>query len=161
MSTDPDSSRGQAADYTLEELFEHSINELASDDPLPGNTYEVAPGIVGEMGYPTLAQRERFSEIRSDLTEIFREEATAEDFEALGQLIQGEEPDEGESPIREGVTSQEFGQLTSRVNCEAACEILSFDEEVEPHDVVPGMAAVVTRHFTRLRAVGNGSAGAS
>ena len=149
------------ADYTLEELFEHSINELAANEPLPGATYEVAPGIVGEMGYPTLKQRERFSEIRSDLIEIFREDATAEDFEALGQLVRGEEPEGGQSPIREGVTSQEFEQLTSQVNCEAACEILSFDEEVEPHDIVPDMAAVVTRHFTRLRAVGNGSVSAS
>lgn len=149
------------ADYTLEELFEHSINELAANEPLPGTTYEVAPSIVGEMGYPTLKERERFSEIRSDLIEIFREDATDEDFEALGQLIRGEEPEEGQSPIREGVTSQEFQQLTSRVNCEAACEILSFDEEVEPHDVVPDMAAVVTRHFTGLRAVGNGSVSGS
>jgi hypothetical protein len=153
MSTD--------ADYTLEELFEHSIGDLASDKPLPGTTYEVAPGIVGEMGYPTLKQRERFSEIRSDLKEIFREDATAEDFEALGQLVQGEEPEEGQSPIREGVTSQQFEQLTSRINCEAAVEILAFDEDVEPHDVVPDMAAVVTRHFTKLRAVENGSVSGS
>jgi len=149
------------ADYTLEELFEHSIGELASDDPLPGTTYEVAPGIVGEMGYPTLAQREEFSEIRSDLQEVFREDATAKDFDALGALVRGEEPDVGENPVREGITNQEFEQLTARVNCEAAAEILSFDEEVEPHDIVPDMAAVVTRHFTRLRAVGNGSASAS
>jgi hypothetical protein len=149
------------AEYTLKLLFDHSIDELAENEPLPGTTYEVAPGIVGEMGYPTLKQRERFSEIRSGLQEIFREDATAEDFEALGQLLRGEEPEEGQSPIREGLTSQEFQQLTSRVNCEATVEILSFDEEVEPHDISPDMAAVVTRHFTRLRAVGNGSVSAS
>jgi len=67
----------------------------------------------------------------------------------------------GHRPIREGLTSQEFQQLTSRVNCEATVEILSFDEEVEPHDISPDMAAVVTRHFTRLRAVGNGSVSGS
>lgn len=149
------------ADYTLEELFQYSINELESDDPLPGTTYEVAPGIIGEMGYPTLAQREAFAEIRSGLNKVFREDATAEDFAALQALIRGEDPEEGENPIQEGVTDQDFQQVVSRVNCEAAAELLSFDEAVECHDIVPDMAAVVTSHFTKLRAVQNGSASKS
>ena len=139
------------ADYTLDGLFNSSIESLNGERPRPGSTYEVAPGIIGTMGYPTLKQREQFSEIRSDLNEIFREDATAEDFEALRQLVQGEEPEEGQSPIRGDVTHQKFEQLAARANCEAAVEILAFDEDVEPHDIVPDMAAVVVNHFNRLR----------
>ena len=140
------------ADYTLDDLFNSSIEVLNGESPSPGSTYEVAPGIVGEMGYPTLEDRETVREARSGLTSLFREDATSEDFQALSQIAKGEEPEEGKSPIREDVTAAEFTQITSEANCEATARLLDFEEEVEPHDIVPGMAAVVVKHFSRLRA---------
>jgi len=147
MSTD--------VDYTLDDLFSRSIEELSQEPPKPGTTYEVGPGIIGSMGYPTLAKREKVYEINEQLSDLFRDDATAEDFTALRALAKGEETD-GKSPVREGVTMGEFDQKASRVNCEIATVVLDFDQDVEMHDVSPDMAAVVKAHFTQLRAVSNG-----
>jgi hypothetical protein len=150
MSTD--------ADFTLEELWAEGIDGLKDEGTSPGTTYEVAPGLVGTMPWPTLADREEVQEIREDLTDLFREDATAEQFEALGRAVDGEGINEEDNPIREGVTAAEFERTTSRVNCRQAALLLDFEEEVEAHDIVPDMAAVISTHFTRLRAGSSGQA---
>lgn len=150
MSTD--------ADFTLEELWDEGIGALRDRLSKPGNTYELAPGIVGTMPWPTLADREEIQSIRSELSQLFKEDATAEQFEALSEITKGEGLSDEDNPVREGVTAQEFEQTAARVNCKQTARILEFDEEVEPHDIVPDMAAVVATHFTKLRAGSSGQA---
>lgn len=150
MSTD--------ADFTLNELWEDGINEFVDRPAKPGTTYEVAPGIVGTMPWPTLEDRKDVQALRSGLEDLFKENATSEQFQALSEAAQGGSLDEDSSPIKEGVTNQEFEQVTAEANCKQTARLLEFDEEVEPHDIVPDMAAVVATHFTKLRAGSNGQA---
>jgi hypothetical protein len=150
MSTD--------ADFTLEELWAEGIGALSNRSTRPGTTYEVAPGIVGEMPWPTLQTREEVQELREGLQKLFKENATSEQFQALSEATQGGRLDEDSSPIREGVTAQEFEKTAAAVNCKQTARLLEFDEEVEPHDIVPDMAAVVATHFTKLRAGSGGQA---
>ena len=41
------------ADYTLSDLYDRGIEALASEEPEPGTTYEVAPDLIGRLDPPT------------------------------------------------------------------------------------------------------------
>lgn len=146
------------ADFSLADLQEGGVQSLQSQTATPGTTYEVAPDIVGTLSWPTLQTREEAQEIRSGLLGLFKEDARPEQFEALSEASRdGSELGAEESPIREGVTVQEFTQTTARVNCRLTAHVLDFDEQqVKPSDIVPEMAAVVSHHFTNLAVGSNG-----
>lgn len=152
------STTTEQADFTLDDLWDRGVSGLQDEDARPGTTYEVAPGLVGEMPWPTLVEREKFHELQEELRSFFKEDATSEQFRNLQEAAQeGGEMEADESPIKEGITALEFEQTTARVNCRQTAFLLDFGEkEVEPHDIVPDMAAVVSAHFTGLRAVSNG-----
>ena len=178
MSTD--------ADITLQQLYDEGVEALQALSSQPGMAYEVAPGLVGKMPWPTLADREEFNELGEGINELFREDATQDDFlfwrvqnhgvdpsdppaeddlpDAIASAL-GENPverlkelgDTAQHPAREGVTISEYNQRTAETNCKRTAALLEFDEAVEPHDIVPEMAAVVVAHFTALRPGRNGS----
>ncbi len=159
------------ADYTLDDLWERGVQALQQEDARPGTTYEVAPGIVGEMPYPTLETRKKSDEIREELKgTIFRSDASPEDFslfnarrqkaqlagqdadvEAVEEEISKLKEEGAESPIPGSVSTGKFNRVLTETNCRRTCVILDFDgKEVEAHDIVPEMASVVTAHFTKL-----------
>jgi len=146
MSTD--------ADFTLDKVWTRGVSELVTEEhvpSMPGAIYEVAPGLVGEMVWPTLAVQEKVQELNAQLQDIFREDATSEQFQAMTKAArEGEGLDPDDSPIKDGVTVQEFDQTTTMVNVNVACEVLEFEQQVEPHDLDPYMASVVRQHFLAL-----------
>lgn len=68
------------ADFSLDDLKEQGIRPLKNEGAEPGVTYEVGPGLVGEMQWPTLQIREDYREIGDDVGSFFRDDATPEDF---------------------------------------------------------------------------------
>lgn len=62
MSTD--------ADFTLDKVWTRGVSELVTEEhvpSMPGAIYEVAPGLVGEMVWPTLAVQEKVQELNAQL----------------------------------------------------------------------------------------------
>jgi|APHM01.1.fsa_nt_gi hypothetical protein len=106
MSTSTD------ADFTLTELWEKGVPELTDEQHIPnspGTTYEAAPGIVGQMTWPTLEVQNEVREINSQLQDLFKEDATADQFEALTTAAtEGEGLEAEESPVKDGVTVADF-----------------------------------------------------
>lgn len=188
------------ADFTLTQLYEEGIQELADQEVPPGTTYEVAPGIVGTFGWLTLEKRQKATDIRSELAAVFDENASEDAWENTQRLMDGEllyeitengkqageqwaeskeealesfcdteaaeQRDPGalaatpkgdvETALKED--SEEEIRSAAAVNCELTAYLLEFDEKVQPSDIVPEMAAVVSRHFTTFGAPRNGQA---
>jgi hypothetical protein len=143
------------ADYTLSGLYDRGIEALASEEPEPGTTYEVAPGLIGRLDPPTLKVRERVHEAGSGLDEILRDDiGEMEDlFDEIGEADSGEETDApGRQMYREDVSIKEITMTQNRVTCKQAVAALTFDEEVEYGDLVVEMASVVKAHFLSLSA---------
>jgi len=140
------------ADYTLSDLYDRGIEALASEEPEPGTTYEVAPGLIGRLDPPTMNVREEVHEAGSELNEILRDD--------IGEDLAGEIEDASAEEIadlrrqmyREDISIEEITMTQNRATCKQAVAALTFDEEVEYGDLVVEMASVVKTHFLSLNA---------
>jgi hypothetical protein len=140
------------ADYTLSDLYDRGIEALASEEPEPGTTYEVAPGLIGRLDPPTMNVREEVHEAGSELNEILRDD--------IGEDLAGEIEDASAEEIadlrrqmyREDASIEEITMTQNRATCKQAVAALTFDEEVEYGDLVVEMASVVKTHFLSLNA---------
>ena len=140
------------ADYTLSDLYDRGIEALASEEPEPGTTYEVAPGLIGRLDPPTMNVREEVHEAGSELNEILRDD--------IGEDLAGEIEDGSAEEIadlrrqmyREDISIEEITLTQNRATCKQAVAALTFDEEVEYGDLVVEMASVVKTHFLSLNA---------
>ena len=139
------------ADFTLEELFDRGQDALAQEDAGPGTTYELAPGAVGKMVYPTLGHRNAVHDAEEPLQELYKD---PEDLsESVREKIADASPKEAAETIalnlyREDVSMREIRMTRQRVTCKQAVAVLGFgDEEMNPEDAIPSMAQVVGGHF--------------
>ena len=140
------------ADYTLSDLYDRGIEALASEEPEPGTTYEVAPDLIGRLDPPTMNVREEVHEAGSELNEILRDD--------IGEDLAGEIEDASAEEMadlrrqmyREDISIEEITLTQNRATCKQAVAALTFDEEVEYGDLVVEMASVVKTHFLSLNA---------
>jgi hypothetical protein len=140
------------ADYTLSDLYDRGIEALASEEPEPDTTYEVAPGLIGRLDPPTMNVREEVHEAGSELNEILRDD--------IGEDLAGEIEDASAEEIadlhrqmyREDISIEEITMTQNRATCKQAVAALTFDGEVEYGDLVVEMASVVKAHFLSLNA---------
>ena len=140
------------ADYTLSDLYDRGIEALASEEPEPGTTYEVAPGLIGRLDPPTMNVREEVHEAGSELNEILRDDI-GEDFAGEIEDASAEEiVDLRRQMYREDISIEEITLTQNRATCKQAVAALTFDEEVEYGDLVVEMASVVKSHFLSLNA---------
>lgn len=140
------------ADYTLSDLYDRGIEALASEEPGPGTTYEVARGLIGRLDPPTMNVREEVHEAGSELSEILRDDI-GEDFAGEIEDASAEEiADLRRQMYREDISIEEITLTQNRATCKQAVAALTFDEEVEYGDLVVEMASVVKTHFLSLNA---------
>lgn len=145
MSTD--------ADYTLSELYDKGVDALSEKDPEVGATYEVGRGIVGTLQPPTLRAREAFAEADEKMSALYKDEAQLED--GLAEKLEAAEEEEDLMEVlsnlyREDVSVRDIQMTRSRVACWQAAEVLTFEDDVDPGDLVPEMCVVVRVHFLSL-----------
>ena len=140
------------ADYTLSDLYDRGIEALASQEPEPGTTYEVAPGLIGRLDPPTMNVREEVHEAGSELNEILRDDIGEDLADEIEDASAEEIADLRRQMYREDISIEEITLTQNRVTCKQAVAALTFDEEVEYGDLVVEMASVVKTHFLSLNA---------
>lgn len=147
-------------DYTIKDLYRRGVDELASEDPEIGSTYEIARGdVIGEMVPPVLRARQRFNELQQNLTAALSDEASMEELEKLDATdledIEDEDVQETVGELRsvfdDDLTLIELQNVSNTVACKQALAVLDIEEDITHEDIFPAMAEVVRSHFMKLR----------